>query len=447
MQANQSDLLEQFISIQETGNADELVAFLQDQHPADIADLIESSELDTRIHIWTNVDIPQAGEVLKELHEAVLAQIIEEADNKRLVEAITYLDIDEIADIIPELPEHVIADVLLAIDRETRRSLGEVLAYPEDSAGGLMNIDAAVVRDNISIDVALRFIRLKDDLPNNTDTIFLVNHKSELTGIVPINALITSDPHQSIKNLVLTDPIIFNILDKDDMVAKHFADYNLISAPVTDENNVLVGRITIDDVVDVIIEDAEQEALARAGLRQEEDIFAPVAKSAQNRALWLGVNLVTALIGSWVISLFEGSIQQLVALAVLMPIIASMGGNAGIQTLTLVIRGLSNGTVQKGNVWRLIKKEASVGGLNGIIWAVIMGIIAAVWFNDVGLGAIIALSMLINLILSALAGVLLPIVFEKFDIDPALAGGVALTTLTDVFGYFSVLGLAAWLLL
>jgi len=306
MQAHTPDQLEQLLKIQEEGDKSELVAFLG---------------------IWNSVDISQAGEVLKELNEGVLEQVIEEVEKQRLVQAITYLDIDDIADIIPELPEHIIADVLLAIDRETRRTLGEVLAYPEDSAGGLMNIDAIVVRDDISIDVALRFIRLKDDLPNNTDTIFLVNRNSELSGIVPINALITSDPHQDVFKLILDDPIIFNVYDEDDAVAKNFADYNLISAPVTDESNKLVGRITIDDVVDVIIEDAEQEALARAGLRQEEDIFSPVSKSAKNRALWLGVNLITALIGSWVISLFEGSIQQLVALAVLMPIIASMGGD------------------------------------------------------------------------------------------------------------------------
>ena len=447
MQINNVDQLKQLLSVQEEGDTDELVAFLEDCHPAAVADLIESSEPSKRTEIWNNVDITQAGEVLKELNEGVLEQVIEEIEKKRLVESITYLDIDDIADIIPELPEHIIADVLLAIDRETRRSLGEVLAYPEDSAGGLMNTDALVVRDDISVDVALRFLRLKDDLPSNSDAIFLVNKDSKLTGVMPINALITSKPDRNVSQHIIEDPIIFNVLDEDDMVAKNFTDYNLISAPVVDENNKLVGRITIDDVVDVIIEDAEQEALARAGLLQEEDIFAPVAKSAKNRALWLGVNLITALIGSWVISQFEGSIKQLVALAVLMPIIASMGGNAGIQTLTLVIRGLGNGTIQKGNIWLLIKKEASVGGLNGIIWAVIMGGIATVWFNNFGLGLIIALAMVINLVVSALSGVILPILFEKFDIDPALAGGVALTTVTDVVGYFSVLGLAAWLLL
>ena len=447
MQMKDNDLLKQLTLIQEEQDETDLVVFLDCRHPAEIADLIESSSLKARTDIWNHVKITCAGEVLKELNECVLEQVIDEAEKDRLVEAITFLDIDDIADIIPELPEHIIADTLQSINRETRRSLGEVLAYPEDSAGGLMNTDAVVVRDDITVDVALRFLRLKDELPNNTDRIFLVNEESELSGIVPINALITSKTDKRISEHILEEPIIFKVLDDNDFVAKLFADFNLVSAPVINEENKLVGRITIDDVVDVIIEDADQEALAKAGLRHEEDIFSPVPKSAQNRALWLGVNLITALIGSWVISRFEGSIQQLVALAVLMPIIASMGGNAGIQTLTLVIRGLGNGTIQKGNIWRLLKKEASVGSLNGIIWAFIMGIIAAFWFNDIGLGIIIALAMLINLVVSAFAGVILPIIFEKVNIDPALAGGVALTTVTDVVGYFSVLGLAAWLLL
>lgn len=451
MQINNADLLVQISAIlqQEENNvsAKKLSLLLNECHPADIADLIESSPPNNRALIWSNANIEEAGEVLKELNESVLIQLIEEVDQNRLVEAVTYLDIDDIADIIPELPENIVADVLLAIDRETRRSLGEVLSYPEDSAGGLMNTDAIVVRDDISMEVALRFLRLKEELPRNTDTIFLVNKDSQLSGIMPIYRLITSQPSEGVNQKTITDPIVFNVLDHSDDVSKNFADYNLLSAPVVDENNKLVGRITIDDVVDVIIEEAEQEAFAKAGLRQEEDIFAPVASSTKNRALWLGINLITALVGSWVIAMFEGSIQQLVALAVLMPIIASMGGNAGIQTLTIVIRGLGNGTIQKGNIWRLLNKEALVGSLNGLTWAIIIGVIATLWFDSIGLGLIIALALFINLVVSAIAGVLLPIILEKLDIDPALAGGVALTTVTDVVGYFSVLGLAAWLLL
>jgi len=437
-----TDLLKSLNSVLKNEDASELLSFLQNCHPADIADLLESSVPQKRTTIWSNVEIARAGEVLKELNEGVLDSLVETADTSRIVESITYLDIDDIADIIPSLPETIVADTLSA-----RRSLGEVLSYPEDSAGGLMNTDAVVIRDDITMEVALRFLRLKDKLARNTDTIFLVNRDSELTGVIPINRIITSEPSESVYEKTLKNPIVFNVMDDDGHVAKNFADYNLVSAPVTDENNKLVGRITIDDVVDVIIEEAEQEVFARAGLNQEEDIFAPVSTSAKSRAVWLGVNLITALIGSWVIGRFEGSIQQLVALAVLMPIVASMGGNAGTQTLTIVIRGLSNGTIQRGNILRLLKKEILVGSLNGLVWAIIMAAIATLWFNNLGLGLIIALAMLINLMMSALSGVLLPIILNKLNIDPALAGGVALTTVTDVIGYFSVLGLAAWLLL
>lgn len=448
MQAPQlSENLEIVLRLLEGDDKLALQHFFNQRHPSEIADLIESVTPDQRNNIWKSVDITSAGEVLTELHEGVLTSLVEEIDQQRLVESMTHLAIDDIADLIPDLPETIVSDILFAIDQETRKSLGEVLAFPEDSAGGLMNTDAIVVRDDITFEVAIRFLRLKDNLPKNTDTIFLLNRDRELTGILPISKLITTGPSEAVRDHVIDDPIIFNALEKDDDVAKSFADYNLVSAPVIDENNKLVGRITVDDVVDVILEDAEQEVFARAGLKQEEDIFAPVAQSARNRALWLGVNLITALIGSWVIAQFEGTIQQLVALAVLMPIVASMGGNAGTQTLTIVIRGLSNGTIQRQNLARLLRKEVLVGSLNGLVWACAIALIAAFWFNNVQLGYIIALAMLINLIVSAISGVLLPVILDKLKIDPALAGGVALTTVTDVVGYFAVLGLAAFFLL
>ena len=448
MQAPQlSDNLETVLRLLKSVDKLALQRFLNQRHPSEIADLIESVEPDQRNEIWESVDILSAGEVLTELHEGVLTSLIDDIDHKRMVDSMTHLATDDIADLIPDLPESIVSDTLFAIDQETRKSLGEVLAFPEDSAGGLMDTDAIVVRDDITFEVAIRFLRLKDSLPKNTDTIYILNRNRELTGILPISKLITTGPSEAISDHVIKDPIIFNVLDKDDDVAKSFTDYNLVSAPVIDENNKLVGRITVDDVVDVIIEDAEQEVFARAGLNQEEDIFAPVAQSAKNRALWLGVNLITALIGSWVIGQFSGTIQQLVALAVLMPIVASMGGNAGTQTLTIVIRGLSNGTIQRQNLLRLLRKEVLVGSLNGIIWALTIALIAAFWFNNIQLGLIIALAMLINLVVSAISGVLLPVILDKLKIDPALAGGVALTTVTDVVGYFAVLGLAALFLL
>ena len=442
-----SENLEVALRLLESDDRLALQQFFDQRHPSEIADLIESVTPEQRNDIWKSVDTKSAGIVLTELNEGVLTSLVDDVDQQRLVESMTHLDIDDIADLIPDLPETIVSDILFAIDQDTRKSLGEVLAFPEDSAGGLMNTDAIVVRDDITFEVAMRFLRLKESLPKNTNTIFLLNRERELTGILPTSKLITTGPSESVRDHVISDPIIFNVQDNDDTVAKSFADYNLVSAPVIDENNKLVGRITIDDVVDVILEDAEQEVFARAGLKQEEDIFAPVAQSAKNRALWLGVNLITALIGSWVIGQFEGTIQQLVALAVLMPIVASMGGNAGTQTLTIVIRGLSNGTIQRQNLIRLLRKEVLVGSLNGLIWACAIALIAALWFNNVQLGLVIALAMLINLIVSAFSGVLLPVILDKLKIDPALAGGVALTTVTDVVGYFAVLGLAAIFLL
>jgi len=357
MQPTILDKLSHILALINADDIGSIRAEILDAHPAEVADLIESIDPSKRQIIWETVPIEQAGEVLVELNEGVLTSLIPNIDKARLVESMTTLDIDDIADLIPELPDHVLSDVLFSIDQDTRKNLGEVLSYPEDSAGGLLNTDAVVVRDNITVEVAIRFLRLKDKLPKNTDAIFLINKDSELTGILEINKLITQSANELISDHTLKDPIIFNVLDKDDEVAKTFTDINLISAPVVNEHNKLVGRITVDDVVDVIIEDAEQEVFARAGLKQEEDIFAPVVTSAKNRGLWLGVNLITALIGSWVIGQFEGTIQQLVALAVLMPIVASMGGNAGTQTLTIVIRGLSNGTIQKQNIGKLLVQQ------------------------------------------------------------------------------------------
>ena len=416
-------------------------------HPADIADALEQLTPAKRPHAWIHVPKAERGEVLSELNEGVFRDLAHELDNRELIDAIKVLDIDDIADLIPDLPESILADVLFAVDTETRASLGEVLSYPEDSAGGLMNLDAVTVRDNISLDVVLRYLRLKTELPEHTDTVFLVDRENRLTGILPLEKLITGPANDAAIGHALETPVSFQCLDSKEEIAKAFADYDLVSAPVVDEEQKLLGRITVDDVVDVIREQAEHDIMAAAGLKEEEDIFAPVAKTTKNRTIWLAVNLVTALLGSWVIGQFEGSIQQLVALAVLMPIVASMGGNAGTQTLTVVIRGMSTGTISRGNMLNILKKEAMVGLLNGLIWAIIIAAIAAAWYQNSSLGFVIAAAMLANLVMGAIAGVCIPIFLEKVGVDPALAGGVALTTVTDVVGYFSVLGLATVLLL
>lgn len=416
-------------------------------HPADIADALEQLTPASRTSAWVHIPQSSKGEVLAELSEGVFKNLAHELDNQELVDAIKVLDIDELADLIPDLPEALLADVLFAIDTETRANLGEVLLYPEDSAGGLMRLDTIKVRDNISLDVVLHYLRLKSELPDHTDTLYLIDREQRLTGILPIDRLITQNGRDPAIKHALDAPVIFKSFDDEEDVAKAFTDYDLISAPVINENQELLGRITVDDVVDVIREQAEHDIMAAAGLKEEEDIFAPVAKTSRNRTVWLAVNLVTALLGSWVIGQFEGSIQQLVALAVLMPIVASMGGNAGTQTLTVVIRGMSLGTISQGNMMAVLRKETMVGILNGLIWAIVITVVAGAWYQNAYLGLVIAAAMIANLVMGAIAGVCIPIFLEKMNIDPALAGGVALTTVTDVVGYFSVLGLATLLLL
>ena len=439
--------LENIIELLDAGDKKSISHLFNEAHPANIADALEQLTPVNRPTVWEQIPSNARGKVLTELSEGVFRDLVNEIKQKDIIDSIKLLDIDDIADLIPDLPEKIIADVLHAVDTQTRKSLGEVLAYPEDSAGGLMNLDATLIRDNCSIEVALRFLRLNGHLPRQTDVIYLVNKENKLTGIMPIENLITAPATDLVTKHALANPVIFSALDSEEEVANAFTDYDLISAPVIDKQKKLIGRITIDDVVDVIREQAEHDIMASAGLSHETDIFAPVTKTSANRAIWLGVNLLTALLGSWVIGQFEGSIQQLVALAVLMPIIASMGGNAGTQTLTVVIRGMSTGTISPNNVRTVLFKELSVGILNGLLWAFITAIIAAVWYQNLALGLVIACAMIANLVIGAVAGVIIPIIMEKMEIDPALAGGVALTTVTDVIGYFSVLGLATYFLL
>lgn len=443
-----SDLqIDNVIELLDSENSSAITHAFADAHPADIADTLESLTPNARPDLWEHVPEQSKGEVLAELNEGVFKDFATDIDKQELVDSIKQLDVDDIADLVPDLPEEILGDVLFSIDSETRTGLGEVLSYPEDSAGGLMNLDATVVRDNVTMEVVLRFLRLKTELPRQTDSVYLVDRQNRLTGIVPIERLITSPVENLVCEHRFDHPVIFNCMDDTETIAKAFADYDLVSAPVIDDHNKLLGRITIDDVVDVIREQAEHDFMAAAGLQDEADIFAPVFKTSRNRAIWLGVNLVTALIGSWVIGRFEGSIQELVALAVLMPIVASMGGNAGTQTLTVVIRGMSTGTIAPGNIWQVLKKESLVGVLNGMLWALAIALITSFWYHNWQLGFVIAAAMTANLFMAALAGVLIPWFLEKSNIDPALAGGVALTTVTDVIGYLSVLGLATLILL
>jgi magnesium transporter len=438
--------LDRLLDLLQAGTPDPIRSFLTELHPADVADLLESLTPDHRVKTWLQVPDERGGFVLNEVQEAVRAQLIAITPKDRLVKLIKPLDIDDIADLVPDVPEHILSDVLYTVGQEARKGLGEVLSYPEDTAGGLMDLDVIAVREDVTLEVVTRFLRLRGTLPSNTDVLFLVDRDGLLKGVLPIGSLLIAPLSDSVADHVDPQPVFFKALDSEEEVASAFEKYNLISAPVVDDNMRLIGRITVDDVVDVIREIEGQMIMAGAGLRQDEDMFAPVAQSARSRAVWLGVNLMTALLGSWVIFQFEGTIQKMVALAVLMPIVASMGGNAGTQTLTLVIRGLSVGTINASNIRAVLRKEILVGVLNGFVWACAVALIAGLWFGDPQLGAVIALAMLANLVIAAFAGVFLPVFLEKLGIDPALAGGVALTTVTDVVGYFAVLGLAAALL-
>ncbi len=443
----QEDILARTLAALEEDNISDIRLLVSVLHPADVAKLLEGLPPEQRPAVWYEVPTVAMGEVLTEVSDGVREGLTENMDRERLVEAVRTLDIDDIADVVPDLPEDAIASILLAVDTEARQELDAVLAYDEDSAGGLMNTDTTTVRASITLAVVLRYLRQRGEMSEYTDKLFVINRNNTLKGILFVSDLLTNDPGTRVGAIADTDPIIFNANTQATDVAHAFARYNLISAPVVDEAGKLLGRITIDDVVDVIREEADHTMMAQAGLDEEEDIFAPVMKTAHSRALWLGINLITAFAASYVIGRFEATIEQLVALAVLMPIVASMGGNAGMQTLTVVIRGLAVGTITRGNVRRLLRKEFLVGGLNGIIWAIVVALVAGLWFQNLELALIVAVAMIINLAVSAVAGVVIPVLCDRFNVDPALASGVALTTITDIVGFWAILGLAAVFLL
>ena len=416
-------------------------------HPADIAHILEGLTPELRATVWTQVDIRHMGEVLLELPEAVRADLVKLMDDQALIAAAHTLDTDDIADLIPDLSDEVIAEILFALDKQDRQRLDSVLSYPEDTAGGLMNVDTVTVRENITLDVVLRYLRRRGELPEHTNQLFVVDRSDRVVGALPVARLLTTETRARVSKAMERDVVKFTTLTPDKEVAAAFENYNLISAPVVDDNNRLLGRITVDDVVDVIREQADRQVMAPAGLSEEQDIFAPVARSSRHRAVWLGVNLVTAFIASWVIGLFEHTIEKVVAVAVLMPIVASMGGNAGTQTLTLVVRGLAMGTISESNARRVLSRELMIGAVNGLIWALVVAVVTLLWFHHWLLGVLIGAAMIINLAFAALSGVLIPLLVRKVGVDPALASAVILTTVTDVVGFFAFLGLATLFLI
>ncbi len=431
----------------ESGKLAEIKRLLQALTPGEIADLLEALKPANRLVVWSLLTSESAGEVLVELGEEARASLIkgiEKTRSEELAEAAGTLDPDDLADIVEDLPDKIREQVIRSLSHNDRSRLERVLSFPEDTAGNLMHTDTITVRPDITLDVVLRYLRRRGELPDLTDSLYVVDKDDRLLGILPLSVLLTNPPDRTVRGLMVTDiEAIPAALPASD-VAMLFEHHDWVSAPVVDEQGRLLGRITVDDVVDVIRDEADHAIMGSAGLSEEDDMMAPATESAKRRAVWLGVNLGTAFLAAWVIGLFEETIEKEVALAVLMPIVASMGGIAGTQTLTLVIRGLALKQIGITNLFVLLNKEVAVAFFNGVLWAIVVGLIAAIWFQAVHIGILIATAMIINLLCAAFAGVTIPLLLDKLNIDPALAGGVLLTTITDVVGFMAFLGLATW---
>ena len=428
----------------EASDYDEAKTQIKEVHPAEIARLLEAIQPKDRSILWPDIDILIQGEILKEVNEDVQSQLIDEMTVDDLVKATEKLDSDDLADLVPNLPESAVHSLLLTLDFKHREHLNKILSYPEDSAGGLMNTDFITVRPDATIRAVIRYLRLLKEMPVDTDQVFVVDRNFNYLGSLLITTILTEEPGQTIQNLINSEhskPISAETDETE--VALLFEERNLISAPVIDEKNQLVGRITIDDVVDVIRDQAEHSVMSMVGLDEDEDVFAPILLSSRRRSVWLGVNLITAFIAVYFIGLFEATLQQKIALAILMPVVASMGGIAGTQTLIIVTRGIATGRVSAANIRLLINKEVAVSLLNGFIWSIVIGLITFYWFSDLLLSFIIALAIIVNLVVAAFSGAFLPLMLTRLKIDPALAGGVILTTITDVIGFVAFLGLAA----
>ena len=415
--------------------------------PAEIGNLLESLPPDRRMVVWGLVDPDDDGEVLVHVGDEVRESLLADMDTDEIVAAVEDLDIDDLADLVEDLPDTVIDEVLKSMDRENRERLEQVLSYPEDTAGRLMNPDVVTVRADTTVDVVLRFLRLRGELPDHTDHLYVVNRRHQLLGWVALQDLVTSEPGAPINKLIDDELTAIHVEESAESVARQFSDHDWVSAPVVDEGNVLLGRITVDDVVDIIREQAEHQALGAAGLDEDEDLFSPVKRAVRGRIVWLTVNLATAFLAAAVIGRFENTIEQIVALAVLMPIVAGIGGNAGMQVLTLMVRGLALGQVGASNASLLLWKELRVALINGLLIGGFVGLVAFAWFHDWMLGVVITAALVINFASAALAGVLVPLAMKRADIDPAVAGGVVVTAVTDVVGFFSFLGLATVILL
>ena len=437
-----NNLLSQLGSAIDSVTLNQVRHTLNNLSPPDVAHQLETAPPKFRRILWELVDPEISGEVIHELSDEIKLEFLDEMDSVEVASLTEGLDVDDIVDILQQLPDRVIPEVLQAMSAQDRQRVESVLTYDEDTAGGLMDTEVITVRPDITVDVVLRYLRRFEEIPEITDNLFVVNRDDTFVGNLPLSMLLTSSPTTRVREVMNTEVSGIHVQLTDSEVAQLFQRHDLVSAPVVDDDNRLLGRITIDDVVDVIVEDADHSLLAMAGLSDTEDTFSSIGKTVPRRAVWLGVNLLTAILASTAISLFENALDKVVALAILMPIVASMGGVAGSQTLTVVIRGMALGQIERGNLNWLLSKEFAVGALNGLLYALIVGCVVSLWFQDATMALIIGLAMAINLMAAALSGTLLPVLLKFLKIDPALAGTVILTTITDVVGFISFLGLA-----
>ncbi len=428
-------------------NLTELQELLDRLHPADVAHILEALPLQDRLTIWDLVKAERDGEILLEVSDAVRETLIASMDSDELVAATEQLDADEIADLAPDLPRYVIDDVFQSLPMEEREQLRAAMSYPEDAVGALMDFDVVTIREDVTLEVVLRYLRRLDELPGHTDQLFVVDRDEHLMGVLPVNRLLVNDPDTGVAAVMSTEILKLHPNDKAQQAAHAFERYDLVSASVVDAKGKLVGRVTVNAVMDFIREESENEALKLGGLSEEEDLFAPVWKSVKNRWVWLAVNLVTAFIASRVIGIFEDSIEKLVALAALMPIIAGIGGNSGNQTITMIVRALALGQLNLGNARKLFAKEIGVSAVNGMVWGSAVGLFAFLIYDSVALGLVMALAMTLNLLLAASLGVLIPLVLQKLGRDPAAGSSVMITAVTDSGGFFIFLGLATIFLL
>jgi len=423
-------------------NLTELQKKLDVLHPADVAYILEALPLEQRLDVWELVKAERDGEILLEVSDAVRQTLIADMDSEELLAAAEQLDTDELADLAPDLPKDVLHDLLVNLDSQNRERLQSALSYAEDAVGALMDFDIVTIREDVSLEVTLRYLRRLGSLPDHTDKLFVVDRHDILRGVLPLKRLVVNDLDLVVVEIMAEDAVVFHPEDTADDAAKAFERYDLVTAPVVDDNNKLVGRLTVDTVMDYIREEAESDMLSMAGLREEEDLFSSVWKSVQNRWMWLAINLITAFVASRVIGAFEGSIEKIVALAALMPIVAGIGGNSGNQTTTMIVRGLAIGQIASHNMKSLLLKEVGVGLLNGLLWGSVLGLAAYWLYGNIKLGAVMTAAMTLNLLLAAIMGVMIPMIMTKSGRDPAVGSSVLITAVTDSGGFFIFLGLA-----